>query len=155
MVDRLEVYWIDAVQDIPDLVIGGYPLDLEHGLGVVEAAALLHEALAGKEGGTLEEETGESGHGEVVQGEALVGAVAGSGQRLMAAVSRAMSLAKTLVPDTGGGKKVLMYHPTVLWAIMTHFEKTMWVIMTHFCKRRSAVNRRAAIGAYVDEPCQI
>ena len=33
--------------------------------------------------------------------------------------------------------------------------RTMWVIMAHRCKRRSAVNRRAATGAYVDEPCQI
>ena len=64
-----------TVQDSADLVIGGEQLDPEHGLSVVEAAALLHEALKGEERGALKEETGEGSHGEIVQRVALIGAL--------------------------------------------------------------------------------
>ena len=75
MKDRLEVFWCDAVQDIPDLVIGGQLLDPEQGLCVVEAAPLLHKPLEGQEGGALKEETAERGERQVRQREPLVGAL--------------------------------------------------------------------------------
>jgi hypothetical protein len=64
--DCLEMAWIDAVQDRANLVVGGEGVDPEHGVSVVEAAALLHEPLEGEEGGALKEETGEGSEREVV-----------------------------------------------------------------------------------------
>ena len=53
--DLLQLLGVDAVQHVADLLVGRQLLDTEHGAGVVDATALLHQALEGQERWALTE----------------------------------------------------------------------------------------------------